>query len=288
MKKINLFGKSVSVLAIMVIAFAGLGSATLLLTYGTITGTVTIDQSVLVNGKDVNSGSLDLVDNGGVYTLLNNANVSVTVKLTTQQSGYGSSNGIIEGITTSYYGVVELTTKDVVFGSSPWTTNSDASATVHYSLSGNTFTYEITEHAGFDLSGYTLIYYKDNSDRFSNPALAIKVSDLTGSIPLMTDGNVDEYNYCSGGNTDEDYTHCHGAKMWLVPTTDINPDNTLNWGNSDVFLFETDLMAYSMNTDGEITLPANGGGVNFVIVNDFNLALYPGTYTITTNIVPKV
>ncbi|GAG87610.1 unnamed protein product, partial [marine sediment metagenome] len=30
----------------------------------------------------------------------------------------------------------------------------------------------------------------------------------------------------------------------------------------------------------------NGGGINFKIINDFNVALTPDTYTITTNVVP--
>ena len=160
-------------------------------------------------------------------------------------------------------------------------------------MTGDVFTWELIDST-IDLSGYKLIYYKDNSDRFNDPASAILVNELAEDLPYSTDGNVDEYNYCGNDitkGTGDNYVHCHGAKLWLVPNECAVSDGTnyvINWDLScaDRYLFETDLVAYSKNNEGKLNLPANGGGVNFQIVNDFNAALIPETYIITTTVVP--
>ena len=289
-RRVNISGKAIPITLIALILVAGIGTATLLTYYGTIIGTTIVEQSVLVNGVDY---TVTTTDTGRVHTLKNNAEVPVTVKFETdQQSDHplrDGDSGDIAGITTTYRGVLELTTKTVVFGSSPWTTTADKTATIWYTLTGTTFNWEYISSNGFEKGEYTLIYYKDNSNRFNNPAAAITVTGIIGDLPYATDGNLDEYGYCSGDtSTGESYAHCHGAKLWLVPTTCLN-GNSISWNIATCasnYLFETDLIAYSANGLGELTLPANGGGVNFEIVNDFDVRLYPGTYTITTNVVP--
>jgi len=261
-------------------------TAGLLAYYGTLTSTVDVQQSVVVDNK---LSGVTIVDDGGVHTLKNRAGSIAPVEFETSVSP-----GDFVGITTSYVGVLELATKVVDFGNTPWVENGNAKATIHYNLTGDTFDYEIVSSTE-DLSGYRLIYYKDNSDRFNDPASAILVNELTGDLPYESDGNVDEHNYCSGseGTEGEDYVHCHGAKLWLVPEECVTSDNTnyvISWdvACTDKYLFETDLMAYSQNDVGKLNLPANGGGVNFQIVNYFNVALKPGSYTITTKVVPVV
>jgi len=62
MKTINIFGKTISATALALILIAGIGSAALLTYYGTITATANVYQSILLDGKDVNSGSLAITD----------------------------------------------------------------------------------------------------------------------------------------------------------------------------------------------------------------------------------
>jgi hypothetical protein len=294
-KDVKIFGRTIPVFVLALIAFAGLGSAALLVYYGSITGEVTVQQAVLVDGaawdsptgdyEGTNVAGTTLIDDG--HNLTNNAQVPATVKFNTTYSPDGA------GITTTYRGVLNLTTKNVNFGVSPWTINGNKTAKIWYILTNETFQWGYLASAGFNMNDYTLIYYKDNSNRFGNPASAIPVSAGIGNLPYSNDGNVEDYDYCGNtydagtGKTGDNYVHCHGAKLWLVPTADIaSGTNALTWTDASNFLFETDLIAYSANNEGKLTLPANGGGVNFEIVNAFDMALTPGSYTITTNILP--
>ena len=260
-------------------------SAALLTLYGTLTTAVNVDQSVKVDNQ---LSGVIIDDNGGLHKLKNKAGSIAPVNFTTECSTNATD---CIGITTSYVGVLDLTTKVVDFGVTPWAENDKGKATIHYNLTGDTFDWELVDST-IDLSGYTLIYYKDNSDRFNDPASAILVNEITGDLPYESDGNVDEYNYCNGGTEGEIYVHCHGAKLWLVPNECRMSNGThyvIDWDEAcaDRFLFETDLMAFSKNNVGKLNLPANGGGVNFKIVNDLNVALKPDTYTITTTVIPK-
>jgi len=304
-KKVTIFGKQISVIAIALLAMAGLASAGLLSYYGMLEGTAVVHQSVKVDGKNWNEpiiytiGSSSIVagssDVEGPHNLKNFAEVPATVKLDTNQQPEDSGPpGRVNGITTTYHGVLELTTKTVVYGTSPWVITGDKKATIWYTLTGGTFNWSYVDYKGIIPTEYTLIYYKDNSNRFSSPAAAIPITTSIESLPYSTDANVGEYNYCgttvniTEGKTGDNYAHCHGAKLWLVPTTCLT-GNTISWdigSCASKYLFETDLISYTKTSDGKINLPANGGGVNFVIVNDFALKLVPYTYTITTTVVP--
>jgi len=266
MKTIKLFGKTVPIfLLIGILCAGGIGSAALLTYYGTITSTTTIEQSVLVDGVGYTVTTTDI---GQLHTLKNNANVPVTVNFaTTIPDG--------NGITTTYRGVVELTKKDT----KTWEPIG-AKIPITYTIVGDTF-----EYSGVP-EGYTLIYYKDKvvglEGRLNNPQPAITVTSSIGSLPQSDDANMDELaNYC--GEPDL-YQHCKGAKLWVVPTSDITGSN-LNWADMANYYYETDLIEY--NTAGQITLYPKEN-LDFTIVNDFNVALVPGTYTITTNVLPVV
>ena len=92
-------------------------------------------------------------------------------------------------------------------------------------------------------------------------------------------------NYC-GNCYGDTYKHCRGAKIWAVPDNDIKSDNTLSWSNMADYLYETDLITYTKTDTNEIVLPANGGGFNFVVMNQFRLDTVSDDYTITTTISP--
>ena len=272
--------------------------------YGSIQSTVEIGQAVTLGGSNpIFEGSMVAGSSltNCEFIVKNRADVEAPIQLgTTCNNSIGFDDGIqtetsidwtdvvgndkCDGIETEIYGILELTTKDAKFGSSPWGENADAKATVKYTIVGSDIDAEVTNSTGITLGDYTLIYYKDNSARFDDPAQAIALDAITGSLPYATDGNLDEYDYCTG--TGDNYEHCHGAKIWLVPTSAILLGNELNWARASEFLFETDLIVYSNDGNNEITLPANGGGFNFCVENEFALNLVPETYTLETKIVP--
>jgi len=147
----------------------------------------------------------------------------------------------------SYVGVLELTKKN-----SDWEYIRDK-IELTYTVVGEDF-----EFSGVP-EGYTLIYYKDAvyelEDRLENPQPAITVTSGIGSLPQLNDANIHELaNYC--GEPDN-YLHCKGAKLWIVDNNDLD-DGALNWAHMfDGYYYETDLIYYFANGDGEITVPAN-------------------------------
>jgi len=111
-KKINAFGKSIPVIAVVLMLLTtGIAGAALLNYYGTITGTVVVKQSVLLDGKDYWTPitySGDIVGASTIvsaHTLRNQAEVPATVKLVTSHSATDpSGNGMnSNGVTTTYW-----------------------------------------------------------------------------------------------------------------------------------------------------------------------------------------
>jgi len=274
MKTIKLFGKTVPIfLLIGILCAGGMGSAALLTYYGITTTTVTVEQSVTTDMPSILEYAIygGETKTDGPYNLVNHANVPVTVKFATTHTLGGIPDET--GITTTYRGVVELTKKNT----ETWEPIGDK-ITITYTIVGDTF-----EYSGVP-EGYTLIYYKDKvvglAGRLNNPQPAITVTSSIGSLPQSGDANMDELaNYC--GEPDF-YQHCKGAKLWVVLTSDITGSN-LNWANMANYYYETDLIEY--NTEGQITLYPKEN-LDFTIVNDFNVALTPGTYKITTDVLP--
>jgi hypothetical protein len=113
-KKVKFFGRTVPAVAIALIAIAALASAGLLSYYGMITGTATVSQSVLVDGKSYTepitytySGVAGNTVVDGPHNLTNDADIPATVKFettccnsTTGQCGY-ETGAACEGITTT-------------------------------------------------------------------------------------------------------------------------------------------------------------------------------------------
>lgn len=138
------------------------------------------------------------------------------------------------------------------------------SATLRYNSSGEKFNFRLTAE-GLTGGNYSLIYYADyNGDRFghwggNNPGkvigggwsaaqLADGVTDsidLGMNLPCSPDANMAEHSYC--GEPDN-YTNCHGAKIWLIPTSALSGGSTLPvtaWPPDNNWLFETDLITYN-------------------------------------------
>lgn len=247
----KIFNRVIPATVLALIVMAGLGSAGLLTYYGMITGTATIEQSVKVDGESVKESLALSYDASGVagntvvdgpHSLTNDADVPATVDFETIYSPDG------DGITTEYVGELTLTEKNVDFESDVWTVPGDAeTVTVEYTIVGDEFNAEIVENAK---TGYKLIYYSDNFDRFNDVAKAIDIDTITENLPYPDDENAEggDYDYCETG----EYVTCHGAKIWYVPEDAVDTDGNIDWSKASEFYYETELIQY--NKEGQITI----------------------------------
>lgn len=253
-------------------------SATLLAYFGRVEQTIDVVQAVTLKGCGDNICTETTEISGGEtalseeYNLKSETSVIVPVKLDT------SIDPDEEGIETTIIGTLELTKKDVDFSNDVWAIL-EGKVNVDYVIVGDKFSAEVNE----SIEDYVLIYYKDNSDRFNEPAEAILIEGNDFPyLPYKTDRNSIEdgtYNYCDTG----EYDTCYGAKIWYVPETAINPDKTLDWSRASEFYFETELIEF--NKDGEITIYPDEE-LDFRVKTSFSTA-NAGMYTITTEAKPR-
>lgn len=144
-----------------------------------------------------------------------------------------------------------------------WTTIPGASGTLTYNSSGPTFNFSFTATGLEATTPYSLIYYA-NPWPGNNPGKLLGSSTavggnltITGSpdlginLPTVPDSNM-VVNHCV---PPDNYAHCYGAKIWLVPTTCYTGTSITTWSPTR-FLFETDLITYT-DTD----LVGTGTGV---------------------------
>lgn len=133
---------------------------------------------------------------------------------------------------------VDTTTLVLENKDSNWNVISDdISAVVEFNNGGKTFDYTLNAQGLLPNTEYSLIYYADYSDRVNNwggdnPGALVgtgtsdesgnlnldEEADLGFDLPSEPDANIDEYDYCES----DGYTHCHGAKLWLVPSSDYD------------------------------------------------------------------
>jgi len=268
MNKKILYGVLLPIFAVLLV------SAGLITYYGQIQTTITVNQPIEVGGNTSQS-------------ILCEAGLSCDgTEITIENDGTQEIDILIEdvtdedGITTSYTGELQLTKKVVNFNSDNWEilNGERTKVQIEYTVVGDEFSAEVIDNPQEE---YVLIYYKDNSERFTNPAQAILVGDVVDNLPYDTDGNVDEYDYCDTG----EYSTCHGAKIWYVPSDAINEDDSLNWNRANEFYFESELIQY--NSAGVITTYP---GHTFVITPSYDLDLLlnesGNPYTIVTKVNP--
>ena len=121
------------------------------------------------------------------------------------------------------------------------------------------------------------------------------------NLPKGTDWNRNPSpDYCDDHNGLDDYDHCKGAKIWIVPVSDLTSDNLplANW-NPTAWLFETDLIVYSdcdlipmwfvvdmvKGTNPVTTLETKTKSLTPMLVcYGFDVKIAPGNYVITTEI----
>ncbi|MBU0894022.1 MAG: hypothetical protein KKB88_01115, partial [Nanoarchaeota archaeon] len=105
-------------------------------------------------------------------------------------------------ITTSYVNKLRLSQKVVAFGFPNWDEVAGTDLFVEYTVVGDTL---LAEVVGEGLTGYELIYYADNADRFNNVAKAVSIEEVDASLPYEGDANAEGYDYCT---EEESYNTC--------------------------------------------------------------------------------
>ena len=145
-----------------------------------------------------------------------------------------------------------------------WDPTGQGLSEIHYVPMGNLFCYEMdvtTDDGLLPDTDYALIYYADKPGRFENwggdnPGFVINImtTDEDGEIsirdaiemdmdmPHPNDANYDTDEYC------EEFGQCDGgAKLWIIPTTNLTSGTDLPMSGWDMslYLFETELIHYT-------------------------------------------
>ena len=325
-RRVGILGKQIPVVVLLLVAVGGLGSASLLLYFGTITTTANVQQAVTLLGSPTHT--IPEAAPGGesfcyLHKLDNKASVDIDVGFNIGCSKDQSPDNC-GGITETIYTVPETRTLILEDKNSAWIarTGTSPKAELTFDPVNPTFKGTLTIDG---LSGdYALIYYPDQADRFDplkwngEGGIVIKKFTTTGghdvisldeeigiNLPKSTDWNVNPIpDYCDLHNGFDNYTHCKGAKLWIVPTSDLTGGNSLpliDWDPA-AWLFETDLIVYSdcNETPQGYTVDMEKSALSvttlttksrdktpMLVCYDFDVAIEPGTYVITTGIKPQ-
>lgn len=241
-------------LTISIIGIFAIGLVTAIVGYYALLSiTINVNQPIEITGDnqeiDCDAGDSCL---GEAIRVSNDADGERIVNVSATQN---------ENVTVSWIGKLNLTKKDTT----TWTTVGEP-IEITYTVVGEDFiTTGIPE-------GYTLIYYKDDESN-SDDEDRLQTAGVNGSIaidlPHTNDWNIgDLANYCDYNNTYDDYNHCKGGKLWAVPNGDI-VGGELTWTNMSNYYYETDLIYYFANADGQITVPA-GSYIEFYPLVEVN------------------
>ncbi|MFH1210876.1 MAG: hypothetical protein V1645_03085 [archaeon] len=321
---VRLFGKAVPVWLLAVIIAGGLGSAALLTYYGVIETNVTVQQSILLDAQAL-PGSSSITDSivetapGGEtfcfkHVLENKMSVEGNVSLVNECHFNYTTD--CAGVTTSYYQLGPSTTlvlenKDAGFH----VINDNIGGVLTFDTVNPSFDYAINVTGLSATTQYAIIYYADPWAG-NHPGAVIDTFTTLGdgsfsgadnvnlemNLPSLPDENIAKVpDFCAFHNGIDNYTNCHGAKIWVVPTADLTGGNSLPMIAFDraEYLFEMDLIVYldcSTPVDQHfttlvgdpvtsITIPSDGSK-DLLVCYAFDEAVMPGNYNITTRIVP--
>lgn len=244
-------------------------SAGLIAYYGQVEHNISVTQPVTINGEIEYTGT-DIISNAIAGEIRRGTGILLQ---SSELRNPTVTDSEVDGISTRYVSDLTLTKKTVDFNKDVWEVPEGADIVeIEYTIVDNEFNAEVKNPIG----GYSLIYYKDNSDRFNSPAQAILIDDIVENLPYENDKNADEYDYCET----EEYDTCHGAKIWYVPTNAIN-GNDIDWSQANDFYFETELIQY--NAEGQIIIYPNAD-LTITPVFNLDLMLDSGEYQVTTTI----
>ncbi len=266
-RKINLFGKEISVLVISLFAIA-LVSAGVLTHFGMFSFTATLNPTISVDGKtgyDSFNHEIPEIAPGGesfcwLHKIKNDASIPMDLELIT--------TGEEAGITIGMYKVPETTDLDLCYkdyneeSPTAWKCLNDPEVSLIFNTVNPTFDYSLTASKLSAFTEYSIIYYPDlNSDKDWNAENIVVIDkfttdssgdysgsndiDLNMNLPDSADYNIyPSPNYCNEANGFDSYEHCRGGKIWIVLTKDITKGKLNKW-NPSAWLFETDLITYS-------------------------------------------
>lgn len=283
-KKIN---KKLMTFGILGVFALALVSAVAYYSFFTVTLNVTNPIQVTGDGDHILSVIPPEVVFGNMVRVDNNGDEDREIVITSYITQGSASN-----VEVNYVGVLGLTKKDTT----TWQPTGNP-ITIKYTIVGDTFEYDDSNLP----SGYFLVYAMDKENRFSDYANVIKLEDLNtfadASLPMSGDWNADciggvngGKDYCDNHNGKGDnFEHCTGAKIWAIQSSDLGTETEegskiykVIWDNMAHFYWETDLIHYFDNTNGEYTIGANSF-VEFYPSYDFN-QYADGTYIISTQV----
>jgi len=290
MKKINekkMNKKKLMVFSLLGIFAFALVTAGIMSYYGQVKTTVDVKQPIVFTVGGTDSTGIEATENvdcdaGDIclgpnpYRVTNDGTSDRTVSLVT--------SGNTDGIDVSYVGVLTLSSKDDCYAEGTCTLDDLPKATLQYTLVGDKFKYKI-ESEDITLEDYTLVYYPEEGgyENSDYTGTVVEITEDIGSLPFDTDLNKVDDEYCTNGKNPVD-SKCYGAKIWLVPTANLNAEkNHIESWSGDIYLFETNLIQYFNNTDGQITIPA-GDYVEFYPQFSVDDRATDGNYVIYTTV----
>ena len=277
--------KTIGIVLISLIVIAGLASAALLGVYGKVVGTVTLDQSVKVNGElyDTTSTFDSSSIGGNTFSDCNN-DIANGAEIPAYVA-FGNNAPV--GYTVTYWRTLELENKDASWDE---ILTDNMSGTLQFQFQADQF------HGVLDAKGlttdtdYDLIYYADPWPNTEGALIATVTTDANGELIDTTILGDIEVDIPSTG----DDNFANGGKIWLVPSTDYDGSEMTAW-NPTMYLFEHELVTFddtTVNTGGAtnnlgLLLPAESG-FDFCIQMETAINTMPGTHTVKTTVSPVV
>jgi hypothetical protein len=289
-KKVKIFGKQIPAVLLALVAMAALASAGLLSYYGMITGTATVEQSVLVDEYDITHGTITepFSVKGG--------ETKETSHTITDQSSQAALVKLDSIVTSGSYGGGEVR---ITYG---FTLSSLASTTPGEEVDVLRMPVDMTWS---DLINVSYIFKMNSAENknCNNPFVVLYIdSDNDGKVDGMystpqTPGTCDVEAtktwvksdfFKVYGNNVQDNTRILsiGIDVGWQGSAETNP------GAQTTKLKEVKINGNLISKPGIVVViggtsnPVPTRTLDFSIIYDFALEIYPGTYTIETKVIP--
>ncbi len=147
--------------------------------------------------------------------------------------------------------------------STTWEFIGEKIATLTFDTCSPDFDFRLEVEGAEPDTDYSLVYYMDQQDRMENwggdPLHVIYTftTDTDGNhieddgllkvptMPYSVDWNAGpEADYGDSNNGYDDYEHIRGAKLWIIPSSDVDGIRNNEVWNPETYLYEDDLILY--------------------------------------------